>query len=215
MTEGYAERFCAFVDVLGFKQMVSDSRTDQEALNRILHAATGIENLIRVSNISFSGDRQATQFSDCFVLSIACAPVRYQELNYLIWALGRLAIELSESGVFLRGGITKGQLIHKPPTLFGPAMVRAYELESTKAIHPRIIIEESLHSEWLANTPEAGASDDDYAGFARRAVQLDTDGQWFIDYINWQRLVPYHPTNAYATEACHFLRHLQYWINTH
>ena|SRR6266571_1531704 len=49
------------------------------------------------------------------------------------------------------------------------------------------------------------------AEFVHRVVRQDSDGQWFIDYVNWQLLEQYHTAHAY--EAWLYLRQLAHWIS--
>lgn len=84
-----------------------------------------------------------THFSDSLVLS---ADVTDEvsvfglielaaKVNYRLWR---------EHNILTRGGITVGKLIHQESgVLIGPAMVRAYEIESTLAVYPRILIDQS------------------------------------------------------------------------
>jgi hypothetical protein len=54
-------------------------------------------------------------------------------LSILLWV---------EHSLIIRGGITRGNLVHiENGPLFGPAMNRAYFLESKCAKHPRVIID--------------------------------------------------------------------------
>jgi hypothetical protein len=47
----------------------------------------------------------------------------------------------SWSGLLIRGAITIGDIVHDDSIVFGPALNRAYELESQQAIYPRIILD--------------------------------------------------------------------------
>ncbi len=46
--------------------------------------------------------------------------------------------------MLLRGAITYGKIVHNNQMIFGPALVRAYELESKKAVYPRVIIDRNI-----------------------------------------------------------------------
>lgn len=84
-----------------------------------------------------------THFSDSIVISVDIEDLTAikammtltAKINYRLW---------EDYGILTRGGITIGQLIHEEGgVLIGPAMVRAYELESTLAKNPRILIDEN------------------------------------------------------------------------
>jgi hypothetical protein len=52
---------------------------------------------------------------------------------------------LISEGVFIRGGITIGELIHQDSgIIMGPALIDAYELEKNCAIYPRIVLSDKL-----------------------------------------------------------------------
>ena len=49
-------------------------------------------------------------------------------------------------GFLIRGGVTIGQISHSENTCFGPALVRAYQLESQFAFYPRVVLDPKV--EW-------------------------------------------------------------------
>ena len=53
-------------------------------------------------------------------------------------------VKAMEKGVLLRGSIVCGKVIHTEKKLFGPAFIKAYEMERTRAIFPRIIIDKNV-----------------------------------------------------------------------
>lgn len=60
-----------------------------------------------------------------------------------------------------------GEIIHDDHVLFGPAVLRAYELEQRVAIYPRVIIDDNVVP-IMSNNP-----------FCR--ITQDRDGYWFVD----------------------------------
>jgi hypothetical protein len=44
----------------------------------------------------------------------------------------------------LRGGVAEGDIIHDEEGVFGPALIRAYELESRIAMFPRVVVDEPV-----------------------------------------------------------------------
>lgn len=68
----------------------------------------------------------------------------------------------------VRGGITYGDVLKNNATFLGPAIIRAYEMESKIAKNPRIIIDSNA-IEYFA----------DYYSY----ICIDVDGERYIDYI--------------------------------
>jgi len=62
-------------------------------------------------------------------------------LSSFIETIGRYQIAAALNGFYLRGAATVGNLIHDTACVFGPALIRAYELESKEAKFPRIILD--------------------------------------------------------------------------
>lgn len=162
----YEKRIVAFIDILGFKQMVIDSEKDgnEEKIQSIDNALEffkkfksktykynelidveedaqkkGVENF-RIHELV-----EINYFSDSIIISVKVENERINEIFSIfivyIAALGNLLIK---NGILIRGGIDIGNLVHKKGKIFGNALIRAFNLESTIAIYPRIIVSKNL-----------------------------------------------------------------------
>jgi hypothetical protein len=176
----YTKRLTLFIDLLGFREIVSRSTKDTAFLSdiyKLLNSITsntisaetfntihpeigpkkfpkGTEELKKsIDEISehyrkmaidtkLKSSLKATHFSDSLVLSadykdteaIIAMLGLVANLNYRLW---------NYHSVLTRGGLTLGELIHEESgVLIGPAMVKAYELESKLAEFPRILIDQ-------------------------------------------------------------------------
>lgn len=100
-----------------------------------------------------------------------------QMSDYINWELLAMANAQSDfvcQGVLLRGAICVGQLYIDDSTVFGPALVQAYSLESATAVFPRIIIDADV---MRRARYEATLS------IWRDYVTRGEDGPYFIDYL--------------------------------
>lgn len=157
----YEDRLVAFVDLLGFSNKVANSGRGED-LSEIFGVINDYssENWLRSLFSGFSrGDKQplqgkdyiqlhdrypilVTQFSDSFVFSARLADEH--ACRYFPFLLGGLIEKSLEYGFLVRGGVAAGQLIHHSNgPLFGPAFLKAYELESKMAVYGRIIFDTS------------------------------------------------------------------------
>ena len=188
--QDYEDRIVAFIDVLGFSYMVGKSANDLARLRHLTSALDEFHNLMwewegDVSYSSFA----FTQFSDSIVISsLADSSDSFEMLQQVLCGIMMLA---SRYGILVRGGITRGPLIHDDSLLLGPAMVEAYLLESKCAVYPRIIIDESIK---LAFDENIEHYVNNYTTFTQIPSQdfifnKDVDGWWYIDYI--------HPSDDY------------------
>lgn len=165
----YEERFIAFVDILGFGQLVESSAAAPDIVQKILDALMSIHPNKIQDEMPFtinhdkvpeeeleqllSDLRRAAAamkvlcpvtvhyFSDSLVIS---APADHAMASQMVLdLLTKLSTMMWMSHkLLLRGGITVGQLVHiENGPMFGPAMNRAYKLESKLAITPRFLID--------------------------------------------------------------------------
>lgn len=165
----YEERFIAFVDILGFGKLVERSAVTPDLPQKILDALmamhpTQIEaelittvnsELIPVEGLELARETarcmsaiqqemhpvSINYFSDSLVLSARSDDVIASQMVLDLLAKISAMMWMSHS-LLLRGGVTIGKLVHiQGGPMFGPAMNRAYFLESKKADHPRFLID--------------------------------------------------------------------------
>jgi hypothetical protein len=121
---------------------------------------------------------QISHFSDSVVISIKNETASPTQLRFIVNVL----IKLLEYKLTARGSIVYGEIVHTKKNVYGPALVKAVELEK-KAIYPRIILDESLDEQPL---PTIGNAQINYRDFFNnfKFVKTDiTDNQFYIDYI--------------------------------
>jgi len=68
-------------------------------------------------------------------------------LWHLLFSINDLFWNISELGVLLRGGVSKGYLFHDDDTVFGPALVEAYNFEQSVAVFPRIMLSRQVYED--------------------------------------------------------------------
>lgn len=97
-------------------------------------------------------------------------------------------IDLAVRGFLVRGAVTIGELVHTKKYLVGPAMVKAYEMESKEAKFPRVLLDPRLVE--IAQKAHAEHHDpEDEAEYVKLFMAKDSDGKHFIDYLSWDAVV--------------------------
>lgn len=193
----FEKKICAFVDVLGFREAVlkADGNPDfADALKSILDVMSSCSNSLNADKLwevvapalkqntkenievqvplKSSNHIQSTAFSDSLVIS---SESTYRGATNLILALNLMIHDLLSVGIMARGAISVGNLYHKGNTVFGRALVDAYEMESAISIFPRICASDELLELLKSVEPAEGA----LSGFF---VQ-DFDGIFMLDYF--------------------------------
>lgn len=154
------EHYIAYMDVLGYKAFFDEhpdeisnfhSRIDTAVKRTIAHIETINKSplLGGVGNITV----KTKVFSDNILL---CMETSNNE-NELWRALAFLQVVADiqrglviECGLFVRGGITKGQLSVNDDYIFGKGLIDAVQMEEKEALYPRIIVSQAFIDELFA-----------------------------------------------------------------
>lgn len=174
----YEDRIVAYIDILGFKNLVDSSKSlETDSIQKILERM----NKTKKDNYDYkfheSYKTQVTTFSDNIVISYPADNI--DNLLYVLWDVLYLQIYMVGKDTLLRGGITIGKIIHNSEMVYGPAMNDAYRLESEIAIYPRIIIDDNKIIELIDEF-----YDSDKCKVIEKMLNFDIDGCFYIDYLD-------------------------------
>lgn len=149
----------AFLDILGFKEYVKNYVSgDTAILNKIQtaleNASNNVYHTIKINEESddMNFEINYNQFSDCTSISFWHPSLHLKEntdsvnpgLLTAILILRDFQIELLESDVYIRGGLSFGIHFENNNMIFSEGLVNSYELESKKALYPRIIFDNEV-----------------------------------------------------------------------
>jgi hypothetical protein len=181
----YRKALLAFIDILGFRNLVQNDRKGiGEPLLAILnlHKMNNIDYTELINKITTHNEQNKCAELLSIMFSDSIVRMRYlddqvdnnatirREILSLMSMQNSLFIEW---GILIRGGLTIGDIYYDKPdsVLFGSAMNRAYHLENTLALYPRIILDPNL--DW-SNFITFSANDD---------IQKDDKDTYYIDYL--------------------------------
>jgi hypothetical protein len=139
-------RLTVFLDILGFRDLVQQCPAEPARYLALRGAFSYFgETKARIkANVLRPRDLQFISFSDSIVVSAPLSGFTDQKLHmewsYLVTELGALVLRLLKEGLLCRGGISIGWLYHRNNVLFGQGLIAAYDLETTHARYPRILV---------------------------------------------------------------------------
>jgi len=170
----YQERVVAFIDVLGFADLVKDSATGsaaQEKINKLIAIYKVFDWFVpqmldKLVDGSF--------FSDSFILSTTSS-----QALYVIRETGNLCRYLLLQGFPCRGAIAAGLFQHRERIVIGPALVDAYRAEQSIAIYPRVVLDDTTANYW-----EEECAPDTAHPHLKSLVKKDCDGQHYLDIFD-------------------------------
>lgn len=191
---GYEECIVTYLDILGFRSML-ESQTPREIAQtleefRWITKPSKLESKREPKEVGEESVVRVEIISDAIVRA-RTTKAMYQG-GYLFWELlDLLHIQCSciNSGVIVRGALTIGEL-HLGDDLrgpvFGPALVKAYEMERDAVVYPRIVVETAVLDR-LHNDPtmyDEGRTLDQELEHIDELLTEDHSGLWYIDYLS-------------------------------
>lgn len=176
----YTERVVALIDILGFKEAIKKIEADngKSVLADVLAALSYLQDTkdkaYNTLAFEFIGKRlpsettEVATFSDHIVVSDTL-----ENLTSVLFKAATISRGLLLRGLLCRGAVTYGKFYHNNAVLFGNALLEALEIESTKAIYPRIVASDQIVAKYaeFESTQKINLP---------KRLRQDTDGVWFI-----------------------------------
>jgi hypothetical protein len=174
----YQDRYCAFVDILGFRQLIEhlDKDANQfDALRNLLARVHGTRS--GRSPEDSDSDFRAQSISDA--VAISTAPTE-SGLSEILRALQLLAVDLLVQGYFIRGAVVRAPLYHDNQMVFGKALIQAYSFESEVAKYPRIMVAREVREDIIRfSTKPRSATTVPKADWLKQS----SDGPMYLDVL--------------------------------
>ncbi|WP_110972852.1 hypothetical protein [Pseudomonas huaxiensis] len=131
------QQFCVFLDVLGFSAYVKNGKGDEAAFLTIVESLKHAR-----ATLSLGEEKKLIKvksFSDNIVIAVKCTG-QSEHLGFFLEFISGYQMAMIEHGFFCRGGLSVGDLVIDDNYIYGHALLEAYELESTKAINPMVLM---------------------------------------------------------------------------
>lgn len=194
----YEVGLVTFVDILGFGELIRTKTAGEISRTiRVVKAAVQPRQFRTGFKTKFKEipDDDYANFSDLSIISIPLrrtekAPPRGRLFSQLIHLVHAQTVLIVDEGIPIRGGVTVGKLVKSWGQLYGPAIVRAYELESKIAKYPRIVVGKEVFEELAMNSGLWVHDRTTDQEAVRSLLRQDDDGELFIDYLRviWDEL---------------------------
>lgn len=153
LANGFPTKYVAFLDLLGFSDLVGRSEADVDERQRLVEALKLLRDTLCENPAT---DLRFTYFSDCVVISAKQTP---QGLWEIFRSLEVLTCNLLQYDILVRGGLTVGPTYHSRDFVFGAAVTQAHELECEYATNPLVLLSSDVvkavqalgsgYSQWL------------------------------------------------------------------
>ena len=148
------EYYIAYFDILGYREFFKTQPEKVPELLNVIHNAVKrekehISNANRSPILSQIGLIEINEkiFSDNFLLCMEVLDSPFEQVRFLAFLQIVADIQrgfVNDYGLFVRGGICKGQLSFNENYVFGEGLIKAVEIEEKEAQYPRIVISGNL-----------------------------------------------------------------------
>lgn len=147
------KKVCAFVDILGFKALIQKSYKNGTSLELFEFFKEGIEEGVKSLSHKWNENLNFKTFSDNILITYdrpeGESPKK--EIDQVITETKYYQLSLLYNGIFVRGGISYDELKMDENSIFGMGLVKAYEIESSKANYPIVMLDEKVLKELESN----------------------------------------------------------------
>ena len=167
-----SDYYLCYFDVLGYKEyMRNEANSHKKYLINMILSNAAVESQIKRLKASFPIHYKG--YSDNFLIYFEKACVsEYDALKLLANLMRKIQTRLlCESKMIIRGGITIGEFYADDRIIFGKGLIRAYELESSYAKNPRVIIDPNCFKEVVSKLEN------------KKDLLKDIDGLYYINYF--------------------------------
>ena len=179
MSGAYQRSILVYLDILGFGNKIKEAGSDPSKIQSIYEALTMTKALVTLLGEPCGEDSPADRpelktrmFSDTIVIS--CQTVSDESLHYVVQDVAISQFLILRKGYFLRGAITLGDHYQEGDLVFGPSLIKAYELEQQLATWPRVVIDPSAFG---------GFSQKFFSAALSAYLSRDQYGILYVDYL--------------------------------
>ncbi len=185
----YKRSLICHLDLLGFRELIRNKNPGE--ISRVLrlfsNAVTPVKRGFQVKELA---TKQFVAFSDTHVTVIPTEPKDSSARGLIFLQILRLVhaqwLLFFEHKILVRGGIVVGDAVRSYGRFFGQGIIDAYDVESQKALYPRIVVDASVFEE-LKNNPKVWTHDDDPDAEIKAVKGLlhhdEENGVYYIDYL--------------------------------
>jgi hypothetical protein len=193
MTDNLKQKECvvAFLDILGFSNLVEEANTDSAKLRNLIDAMkavnvipTGSKKVTNSNGEERTIDIRTRFFSDSLVFY---TNKESENISQLFFLIRFVQDQLWESGYCLRGGISIDNMYwpeNDDNITVGQGMIKSYRLENEVAIYPRVIVSRELKSYIKEQTIKGYPFVCSKTELLKNYIKKDADGEYFLDLLN-------------------------------
>jgi len=172
----YKDSLVVFLDILGLTDSIMETETNQSKARTIADMLAEVRETTKIINKrakeSWKTKFIAHAFSDSIVVS--CPTISRNAFIFMAHIVATIQFDIMRRQFFLRGGMSAGGHYEKGGIAFGPAFVRAYEMER-QSVWPRVLIDPLVLKKLTPQTVRVALES---------YVSQDENGLYYFNYLH-------------------------------
>jgi hypothetical protein len=168
----YVRSVLCYLDILGFRNLIEEKSAGE--ISRILGLLS--ESVKPDTDLLFNAKPLFTKFSDTVIRSVPIDVRRPYALISELRSVLLAQVRLIQEGICIRGAITIGDVVQSWNIVYGPAVVKAYTLE-TGVFPPIIRVDREAIDEVMPHLER------EHLGEALAALLAMDKGTTYLDYL--------------------------------
>lgn len=183
-----------YLDLLGTKD-ITYSKKNNDLLNilhiSIKHYIDFLQVIMPHMNIK---DYKIKVFSDNIIIAIPCQNNKTDDNSFLKSLTGiqnsvrYIQRYFLERNLLSRGAVTFGDFFIDDHLVWGPAIIRVYELENSIALYPRVIVDDNIINIAKKYNKLLKAKGHYEDILEKNLIKKDFDGIYFFDYLGKEQI---------------------------
>lgn len=181
----YRRSIFTFIDILGFREIAQKGKPEEikallENLQREAQPDDKVADELEMSFLTFSDSTVRVVPLDSKSNKKYPGGILWQELLSVVFLQSRMV----RSRCFIRGGLTIDDIYIDDGMVFGPAIIKAYTLESEFAVYPRIVVDPAVFQLFEKEPLLKHHDTETEWEYLQKVIRRDSDGLYFVDYIS-------------------------------
>jgi hypothetical protein len=189
----YTDSLVAFLDILGFTDSIRETENDPSKARTIADMLSIVHRVAEITNKrakeSWKIEFVCHAFSDSIIIS--CPTVSTKALICMAHVIAMFQFDIMQGHFFLRGCVSAGGHYDKAGVAFGPAFLRAYEMEELST-WPRVLIDPLVLKKLPSHAVKTAL---------QSYISRDENGLYYFNYLHLLAV-----QHALSLEGQHFTR---------
>ena len=168
----------AFLDFLGSQKMMQSAEDRDRLLQQMRAIYNSTLESLEEAPAYGKSPLKVRIFSDniVFAKKVTTSKVLFEDIQYVSWVSAVFQAQALLKRLLVRGGISYGLFYCDDVFIYGEALAKAYAMESSRAIYPRVIVDNYFFNDTILTGGIRTVKENTFF--------KDFDGEWCVNFVS-------------------------------